>query len=303
LSEMAQKQPIHVAVLGAVPFEIEPLFQTLGSSGLESLLGQSYCICHFGGLTVLVGTTGFGKVNGAITTAALLERYRIESIWNIGCAGASPDGPLRVGDVLVTQATLCGDEGVLTQGGIQSCRSIGIPLVAEEGKDHYDAFALNESAAFRTASEITPSGRYSISEGVLQAMPRELSWDGDCFGSLAEGGTFQILHGPSLTVGMTSGDPETARKRFEHYRAFAENMEASAIAQTCLRYGVPMLECRGMSNVAGDRDKSRWRLRKALDHCHGVVRAWLAGFSGDAARHHVEAHSSGSAMRNERGVG
>lgn len=302
MSEMAHKQPIHVAVLGAVFFEIEPLLQTLGSPGLESLVGQGYCIRDFDGLTLLVGTTGIGKVNGAITTTALLERFRIENIWDIGCAGAYPDGPLGIGDVLVTRATLCGDEGVLTRDGIQSCRSIGIPLVAQEGKEHYDAFALDDSEAFRAASTLTPAGRYTLSEDVLQAMPLELSWERDCFGSLAEGGSFQILYGPSLTVGLSSGDPETARNRYAHYRALAENMEGSAIAQTCLRYGVPMLECRGMSNVAGDRDKSRWRLRQALDHCHGVVRAWLAGFSRTAVRLHGDAASVAAAMRNERGV-
>jgi futalosine hydrolase len=37
-----------------------------------------------------------------------------------------------------------------------------------------------------------------------------------------------------------------------------------------------MLECRGMSNVAGDRNRTHWRLREALDHCHGVLRTWLA---------------------------
>jgi futalosine hydrolase len=300
---MALKQRIHVALLGAVPFEIEPLLPVLGSPKGDSLLGQRYAVGHFGGLTVLVGTTGIGKVNGAITTTALLERFRIENVWNVGCAGAFPDGPLRVGDVLVAQKTLCGDEGVLTREGILSCRAIGIPVASREGTDHYDGFALSESSAFRAALENTPAGRYSLSEGVLHGISRELSWEGVCFGSLAEGASFQVVYGPSLTVGMASGDPETARKRFEHYRAFAENMEGSAIAQTCLRHGVPMMECRGVSNVAGDRDKRFWQLPEALEHCHGVVRAWLAGLNGDATGLRADDVSFGAAARNEKGVG
>lgn len=272
---MAQKQHIHVAILGAVPFEIEALIEGLDAPETVLLGGQTGFACRVGSLSVLVGTTGLGKVNAAITTAMLLERFRVGAVWNIGCAGAYGGGPLCVGDVLVADSLLCGDEGVLTRAGIESCRAIGIPLVSRNGMDHFDAFPLNDSQEHRTVRGITPAGLYRMTGIRLEALPREMSWEGDCFGSLAQGGSFQVTYGPSLTVGMVSGDPITAQRRFERYRAFAESMEGSAIAQTCLRYGAPMLECRGVSNVAGDRDKDHWRLGQALGNCHGVVRAWL----------------------------
>lgn len=258
--------------------EIEPLLATLGSSMQEhSLLGQTAYTGMVSSLSVLIGSTGIGKVNAAATTAALLERFSIEAVWNIGCAGAYPSGPLSVGDVLVSQVALCGDEGVLTRGGPQSGREIGIPLASRGDEVFYDAFPLHNSPAFKWISAITPPGRYILKGDGVHGIPRELSWEGDCFGCLAAEASFQVVHGPSLTVGMSSGDPETAQRRFEHYLAFAENMEGSAIAQTCMRYGAPMLECRGMSNVAGERDKRCWRMHEALSHCHGVARTWLKG--------------------------
>ena len=69
---------------------------------------------------------------------------------------------------------------------------------------------------------------------------------------------FQVVYGPSLTVSMVSGDRQTAKERFEQRRAFAENMEGTAVAQACVRFNIAMVECRGISNWAGDRNKTRW---------------------------------------------
>ncbi len=281
---MARKPRIDIVILGAVALEIETLVATLPSPQVSSLLGERCLMARFGPLSLLVGTTGIGKVNGAITTSAILERFQVRAIWNIGCAGAYEAGPLRVGDVLISDSVLCGDEGVLGPKGVESPQCIGIPLVSHNGKAYYDSFPLGDSPLFETAAALTPPGRYALGERGLHAMPESTSWEGDCFGSLAQYGSFQILHGASLTVGMASGDATTAHKRFERYRALAENMEGSAVAQTCLRYGVPMLECRGMSNFAGDRDKSHWRLREAMVSCHAVVRSWLVRLSQDGCR-------------------
>lgn len=279
--DMCLKPRIHIAVLGAVPFEIEPFLAALVSPVASSQLGQAYWTARFGGLSLLVGTTGIGKVNGAITTAALLERFLVDCVWNIGCAGAYKAGPLGVGDVLVSDVTLCGDEGVLVEDGFESSRAIGIPVVSRPGRIFFDSFPLGESAVYSAVSALVPPGRYCLGESGLVAIPEVSSWEGDCFGSMAQSGSFQILYGPSLTVGMASGAPEVARKRCQHYQAYAEDMEGSAVAQTCLRYDVPMIECRGISNMAGDRDKSHWRLREAMTNCHGVAQSWLEALSQD----------------------
>jgi futalosine hydrolase len=86
---------------------------------------------------------------------------------------------------------------------------------------------------------------------------------------------FRVQYGPSLTVGMTSGDIHTANARFRSFRALAENMEGSAIAHACLLFNVPFLEFRGISNMAGVRDKARWDLGAAMQHCLSVIKHLL----------------------------
>jgi futalosine hydrolase len=74
---------------------------------------------------------------------------------------------------------------------------------------------------------------------------------------------------------MTSGDIHTADARFLSFRALAENMEGSAIAQTCLLFDVPFLEFRGISNMAGVRDKTKWDIGAAMEHCLSVIKHLL----------------------------
>jgi futalosine hydrolase len=264
-----------LAVLGAVPFETDPLVRLFDGAGSFRAWGQSFAAATYGGLSIIIGSTGLGKVNAAVTTAALLERYPVRQVWNVGCAGAFEEGPLKVGDVLVSSTSMCGDEGVLTKNSILPSNHIGIPIVTYDGIDYFDDLPLSVFSVFRTIREQTPDGRYrlvnhtrsSAAHAVVPAEAVAPASDGH--------GVFRLMYGPSLTVGMVSGDAEVALRRFSRYAAYAENMEGSAVAQACFRSNVSMVECRGISNVAGNRLKSEWRMDKAIAHCHGIILNWL----------------------------
>ena len=135
---MDPKAGIDVAVLGAVPQEVSTLSDLLESLQTFPFRGQTIWLGKVANLSVLLGTTGLGKVNAAITTASLLEHFPVAQVWNVGCAGAYPEGPLRVGDVLVTERYFCGDEGVLTQNGVLPFSAIGIPLLMDNGEPLFD---------------------------------------------------------------------------------------------------------------------------------------------------------------------
>jgi futalosine hydrolase len=48
-------------------------------------------------------------------------------------------------------------------------------------------------------------------------------------------------------------------------------MEGFAVALAAQRFGVRLTIVRGISNVAGDRDQSRWRLGEALTAARAVI--------------------------------
>lgn len=262
---MAQK--IELAIIGAVDSEVEGLAGTLHAAEGICLPGMTVRLKRYNGQTVLLAASGIGKVNAAAATATLLSRLDIKEVWNIGSAGAYDGGLLRIGDVLITEKALCGDEGILTEKGDLPNASLGFPLLVRDGEAFFDIFPLDRSPLWKRAEEVAPSGWYSLGE------------DGSQLTVIASesttGETFQLLRGPSLTVSMVSGDATVAAMRARRTGALAENMEGSAVAQVCFRFGIPVLECRGISNVAGDRRKEHWRLKEAIGRCHAVVAALL----------------------------
>lgn len=250
---------LDLVILGAIPREISSLAAAFPKTGTLELAGNSFSLHDFRGHSLLAGTTGIGKVNAAAVTGAILARFGALRVWNTGCAGAYRESGLRIGDVLVSRECLCGDEGVLTGSGIAPAGHIGIPLLHHEGSPLYDR--LPAPAHIQMESEL-PRGRYFLSPHG-QLLP--------CRNEPAPGGCFTIEYGSSLTVGMASGDADAADTRFRHHGALAENMEGSAIAQVCCLFGVPFLECRGISNIAGERDKSAWDFDAALTRSQAVV--------------------------------
>ena len=69
-----------------------------------------------------------------------------------------------------------------------------------------------------------------------------------------------------LSVPSAAGSPEEAlRRRRRHPTVIAEDMEAFAVAFACARAGVPLHVVRGISNIAGERDKDEWRVKPALE--------------------------------------
>ena len=164
-SSMDWPGEIDVLILGAVRQEIDALTGLLETCQEHTSRGQTSWFGKYSNLSVLLGTTGLGKVNAAITAACLLERYAVGQVWQIGCAGAYPEGPLRIGDVLITEKALCGDEGVMTKGGVLSGAQIGIPILLHHGEEVFDHVPLQWNEALRSIIQKTPPGLYRQTRG------------------------------------------------------------------------------------------------------------------------------------------
>ena len=269
---------VDLAILGATSGEIAPLCGFFRPSNSFKIAGNPFSTYFYRDLKLLIGTTGVGKVNAAATAAAVLTSFRAGEVWNVGCSGAYGGSGLEIGDVLITEKCICADEGILRKEGPMATSSLEIPLVLKDDQPFYDCFPLDESLARGQIRALIPAGIFSTDpsggirpDGLLDAHRSSIGP-----GSGAEKKRrFRVQYGPSLTVGMASGDIHTADARFQSFRAMAENMEGSAIAQTCLLFDVPFLEFRGISNMAGIRDKARWDLGAAMEHCLLVIKHLL----------------------------
>lgn len=70
----------------------------------------------------------------------------------------------------------------------------------------------------------------------------------------------------SLTVNTVSGSSATIHKRAEKYGCDVESMEGAAFHYACLMKKVPFLQVRSISNYVEPRDKSKWKMKEAIQH-------------------------------------
>jgi futalosine hydrolase len=54
-------------------------------------------------------------------------------------------------------------------------------------------------------------------------------------------------------------------------RPIVESMEGAALHYVCLMENIPFLQIRSVSNVTGDRDKTRWKLKEAGQNLHNSL--------------------------------
>lgn len=87
-----------------------------------------------------------------------------------------------------------------------------------------------------------------------------------------------------VTACAASATREEAERRIARFpEAAAEDMETFGAALACALAGVPLACVRGISNRAGDRDRSRWRVDDALDAARSLALELLDRPPEDAA--------------------
>jgi len=74
-----------------------------------------------------------------------------------------------------------------------------------------------------------------------------------------------------LTVCAAAGDRDQAHDRYQRYATEAEDMEAFAVAAACQLQNLPLRVVRGISNIAGDRDHSKWKSAEAMNSALDIV--------------------------------
>lgn len=78
-----------------------------------------------------------------------------------------------------------------------------------------------------------------------------------------------------VTVNTCTGIDEDARRIEERTGGAVESMEGAAIAHVATLFGIPAGEIRGISNRAGNRDRSTWRVREAAEAAQRALLTWI----------------------------
>lgn len=195
-----------------------------------------------GSAGIVVRVLGVGKTNTSYGLTRALHDLAPRAVVQLGIGGTYAGSFVPVGGAAVAEDEYELDYGVLDRAGWRGTEALGFPLIAHSNK--------STGNRIRTDPELT----------------RWLS---------LEGRVPMVSFGTSDAV---SGDLDVAAARRERADLAVESMEGAAGAQVALLAGVPFAEIRGISNVAGQRDKSSWEIRAALRAATTVlVRALRSG--------------------------
>jgi len=86
----------------------------------------------------------------------------------------------------------------------------------------------------------------------------------DQIGDMISVGDDQTMHQLLTVCAASETQSDVAQRRAAFPDAFAEDMEGFAVAAACRLAETQLTIIRGISNVAGDRNKSNWKIKEAM---------------------------------------
>ncbi|ANE43090.1 futalosine hydrolase [Deinococcus puniceus] len=196
------------------------------------------------GVPAHVVVCGVGAVAAALTTQQELMQEPYDLAVSAGIGGAYPGSGLNPGDLavssLMAQADLGAVDGLPGQETFLSLEELGLSVQPDQPSDQ-------------------PNGGIFPAWQGAQALAERLQHSGGQQSGLRVG------YGPALTLSTVTGNVAVAHALAARFPgAMCEGMEGAGVAHAALRWGVPALEIRGISNPVGPRDRASWKLGEAL---------------------------------------
>lgn len=104
-----------IGIIGAMNEEIQLLLEALTDKAEIKGAGTIYYTGTLYGKSVVICKSGVGKVNAAVTTQVMIDRFKVEKVLFTGVAGAV-DPELQIGDIVISSACLQHDMDVTPLG-------------------------------------------------------------------------------------------------------------------------------------------------------------------------------------------
>ncbi|WP_229251157.1 5'-methylthioadenosine/adenosylhomocysteine nucleosidase [Emticicia sp. BO119] len=216
-----------IAILGAMPEEIQLLESEMSHINTKTVLGFQFKTGKLNGKKIVLTETGIGKVNAAVVTTLIIKEFHPASVIFTGIAGGISE-ELKQGDIVIGNKLTYHDYGMLTNEGL-STNATRNPITKQLNPLYFASDSLLVLQALSVAKEVT-----------LQKMSAEASQPNISAGTIVTGDTF-----------VTSS---TAVGHFEKtLQASATEMEGAAVAQVCFQQHIPFLIIRSISDKANEK--------------------------------------------------
>jgi adenosylhomocysteine nucleosidase len=235
-----------VGLICAIPQELIDLRAALAHDERTRIGGFDFDRGRLDGRPVVLAQAGIGKVNAATVATLLAVRFDAQVLVFSGVAGGL-DPDLAIGDVVIAERAIQHDAGVIEEERLHPYQAGHVPF-------------FNPTRELGYASDPDLLARVRARLKGLELAPL----------SAAAGGSGRR---PKLVYGtILAGDQyihcEATRERLHRgFQAQAVAMEGGALAQVAERLGVPWLEIRALSDLAGK--DSRFDFAKFVEEVAG----------------------------------
>lgn len=219
-----------LGVISALPEEFAHLSDRSGPS--REIGGLAFWRGEIAGREAVFVESGAGKVNAAVATSLLLDRFDCRALMLCGVAGGL-DPALGVGDVVVGVSNTQHDYGVQKADSFLTIQPGSRPSL---GEDWTPGYAESELLVARL--------RIALKGLMLEALPE----------SVGAGRRAPAVHFGAILTGDFFVNSEAVRQRLHaEFKAKAVEMEGGAVAQVARRWGadIPVVNVRCLSDLAG----------------------------------------------------
>lgn len=201
---------LKVGLIGAMAEEIELIKDKLSDGSARMYAGITFYEGTLDGASIVLCKSGVGKVNAAVCTQLLVDRFAVSHVVFTGVAGAL-DPRLEIGDIVISTDCMQHDMDVT---------ALGFP----RGTIPYEDVSV--FAADETLVELAGRAGNGLADGT------------------------RVLRGRVLSGDQFIADRELVARLHNELEGACVEMEGAAVAQVCAMNGLPFVVIRSMSDKA-----------------------------------------------------
>ena len=226
-----------IGIIAAMNEEMKEIKNIMTDINVINLYELDFFQGKIGNNIVILVESGIGKVNAARVTQILIDKFNIDSVINVGSAGAASNS-LNIGDIVIGEKIVQHDFDITAFGHPKGYIS-NVGLEIESDKDMVNKM--------RSTIEFINNPNEKIKIGIIAS--------GDIF---------------CTEISMK----DKIRKKF---KADAIEMEGAAIAQVCKLCNIPFIIIRGISDSPNGNNNVTFEkyLEKASKKCAIILKKFL----------------------------
>ncbi|MGL6174664.1 MAG: 5'-methylthioadenosine/adenosylhomocysteine nucleosidase [Cellulosilyticaceae bacterium] len=199
-----------LGIIGAMEEEVISLKRYMSVEETLTIAGMEFCVGTLKDKPIVVVRCGIGKVNAAICTQVLIDKFDVEAVINTGVAGGLyPE--INIGDIVISSDTVQHDMDTTAFGDPKG-------MIPRMNKSFFEADTRLIELAQRAAEKIQGDHKVYI-------------------GRVASGD--QFISSMSVKEDI-----------YSTFTAYCAEMEGAAIAHTCYLNQVPFVIIRSISDKA-----------------------------------------------------